>query len=141
MGVSVKNNNTIAQLTSIATFPCMICQVNLHKLSQQKCSKLEDLPIFMIVEKNRHCFTNQKVVQKLKNVKNKKHHLLRNLISQTVMFFVFHIFQFLGHFLISVKMSIFFNKHENWKVFQLRTFLSTNFFKLDLACHTWKSSY
>ena len=58
----------------------------------------------MIVEKNRHCFTNQKVVQKLKNVKNKKHHLLRNLISQTVMFFVFHISQLLSHFLISETM-------------------------------------
>ena len=104
MGVSVKNNNTIAQLTSIATFPCMICQVNLHKLSQQKCSKLEDLPIFMPVEKNRHCFTNQKVAQKLKNVKNKKHHLRRNSISQNVMFFVFHISQLLSHFLISETM-------------------------------------
>ena len=60
----------------------------------------------MIVEKNRHCFTNQKVVQKLKNVKNKKHHLLRNLISQTVMFFVFHISQLLSHFLISVTMEL-----------------------------------
>ena len=141
MGVSVKNNNTIAQLTSIATFPCMICQVNLHKLSQQKCSKLEDLPIFMPVEKNRHCFTNQKVAQKLKNVKNKKHHLRRNSISQTVMFFVFNIFLLLGHFLIGVTMSFFFNEHENWKVFQLRTFLLSKFLKVDLACHTWKCSY
>ena len=58
----------------------------------------------MIVEKNRHCFTNQKVAQKLKNVKNKKHHLRRNLISQTVMFFVFHISQLLSHFLISETM-------------------------------------
>ena len=58
----------------------------------------------MNVEKNRHCFTNQKVVKKLKNVKNKKHHLLPNLISQTVMFFVFHISQLLSHFFISETM-------------------------------------
>ena len=106
MGISVKCNNTIMQLTSIATFPCMTCQVNLKKFSRQKCSKLENLPIFMLVEKNRHCFTNQKVAQKLKNVKNKKHHLRRNLISQTVMFFVFHISQLLSHFFISVTLEL-----------------------------------
>ena len=50
-----------------------------------------------------HC-TNQKVAQKLKNVKNKKHHLRRNSISQNVTFFVFHICQLLSHFLISVTM-------------------------------------
>ena len=60
----------------------------------------------MIVEKNRHCFTNQKVVQKLKNVKNKKHHLRRNSISQNVMFFVFHISQLLSHFFISVTLEL-----------------------------------
>ena len=56
-------------------------------------------------------------------------------------FFVFHIFQLFCHFLISETMSIFFNDHKNWKVFQLRTFLLTQFVKVDLAYHTWKRSY
>ena len=51
----------------------------------------------MLIEKNRYYCTNQK----LKNVKNKKHHLRQNLISQTVMYLVFHSSQLLSHFLIS----------------------------------------
>ena len=60
----------------------------------------------MLVEKNRHCYTNQKVAQKSKNVKNKKHHLWQNLISLTVMFFVLHISQLLSHFFISVTLEL-----------------------------------
>ena len=60
----------------------------------------------MLIEKNRYYCTNQKVAQKLKNVKNKKHHLRQILISQTVMFFVFHISQLLSHFFISVTLEL-----------------------------------
>ena len=59
MGTFGNSNYTIGKLTSRAMFTCMICEFNPHKLNGKECSNMEDLPIFMSVEKNRQCQINQ----------------------------------------------------------------------------------
>ena len=59
MGTFRNFNYTIGKLTSRATYTCMICEFNPHKLRRKECSNMEDLPIFMSVEKNKQCQNNQ----------------------------------------------------------------------------------